>query len=100
MDRRDFFRRIGIMSLGVIVVPIAVVEVVKKITKPPKVLWGFIVPKRRRSGAHVIRNHYGIYAEGVFIHDLPNPKLIKNLYRKYGNQKMNYFELLKSLNSG
>lgn len=88
MDRRNFFKKIGITSLGVIVAPTVVVEIVKNIPKPGRILYGVIVPKCRRAGSNLFINY-----------DLVNPEFISKLYRRYGNQKMNYFELLKSLHT-
>jgi len=57
MDRRKFFQKIGIASLGVIIAPAVVAGVIKKAIKPQKVLYGVIVPKCRRTGFGLITNN-------------------------------------------
>lgn len=86
MDRRKFFKRIGFASLGVIVAPTVVAEVVKKATEPQRVLYGIIVPKPRRAGSHLMTGY-----------DHTHLKFLKDLYKRYGNQKLNYFQWCNSL---
>lgn len=83
MNRRGFFKKTGVASIGVIIAPSVIKEVIKE--APPKEMFGVVIPKRRRSGSNLITNY-----------DLTHPEFLKKLYKKYGNQK-SYFQLLKSL---